>query len=56
MRDTLGTLKEDTTLYDVFEAAKKRYRESATGDAKYIADKVDAFMLVGDGDIIICKP
>ena len=56
MRDTLGTLKEDTTLYDVFEAARKRYRESATGDALYIADKVDAFMLVGDGDIIICKP
>jgi hypothetical protein len=56
LQNTLLTLKEDTTLFDVFEKSKKQYGESLKNTPlNYLIPKIDLFMLVGDGDVKICK-
>lgn len=55
--DTLSELgNQNKTFYEVFKISKEKYRQAARGDTDWLAPKVNAFMLVGDGDVEICKP
>jgi hypothetical protein len=56
LQKTLITLTIDTTLYDVFEKSKKLYQEPAGDGYDDRIPMANLFMLVGDGDMMICKP
>ena len=56
LQDTLLTLEADTTLNDVFEKTKKQYKVSVVNNnQKYLVPKVNLFMMVGDGNVKICR-
>ncbi len=56
LQNTLLALKEETTLFDVFEKSKIQYGESLKNTPlNYLIPKIDLFMLVGDGDVKICR-
>ena len=56
LQNTVLTLKEDTTLFEMFKTTKEKYCESVKKDNQnYLIPKIDFFMLVGDGDVKICK-
>ena len=56
LRETLSKLDTETSLYNAFEESKKQYRKSLGPDYDWLIPKVNAFMLIGDGDLKICKP
>jgi hypothetical protein len=56
LKKTLITLNMNTTLYDFFEKSKREYQNPAGDGKDYLIPWVNLFMLVGDGDLMICKP
>jgi hypothetical protein len=56
LQETLSGLLTDTTLYDVFEKSKRQYQKPAGDGYDWLIPMVNVFMLVGDGDVRVCKP
>jgi len=56
LQTTLLALETDTTLFDIFERSKQQYKVLVkNSNREYLVPKVNLFMLVGDGDVRICK-
>jgi hypothetical protein len=56
-RAVVETLTQDATLFDVLDATKRRIQHPDNGDESLgVQAAVETFMIVGDGDVIICKP
>ena len=56
LRETLNGLTINTTLYDVFKKSKEQYQKPSGDAYDWLVPMANLFMLVGDGDVMVCKP